>query len=124
MACGVYDCHLRQQLPALGRLLWSATVIRLVTSHPSALPSPPSPPSLPSPSSLPSPPSLLPAEVVVQYSAPLYTAVEEDGVASLTLLLLGEASIPVTVTASAAPLAPDSERAAASRELNQALCPV
>lgn len=62
------------------------------------------------------PPLAFPKEVTVQYSAPLYSAVEEDKQVTLSVLLLGETTIPVIVAVSSIPLFANSSRTAATCE--------
>ena len=52
----------------------------------------------------------------MQYSAPFYSAVEEDEQVTLSLLLLGETAIPVTVMVSSILLDTNSNRTAATCE--------
>lgn len=52
----------------------------------------------------------------MQYSAPFYSAVEEDKQVTLSILLLGETAIPVIVMVSSIPLHANSSRTAATCE--------
>ena len=78
-------------------------LLPLGSPYPFAFPSYPPPPPPPPP----------PPEVTVQYSEPVYAALEEAGQVSLSLLLLGETAIPITVTASSVPLDTNSDKTAA-----------